>query len=166
MWLTFGCQGMRRIGECRKFVGVANAALVELQEVNKTNTLAPNADAYATLAERFKLLDQQVEQLGVSDPTLLQAVGDYRATLKETAAQAEIYANELRQHPQTSAPSEGAAGGSGPGDPETRPKATKPRTKAEQETARALSRSRTAMGKVLRSHKANVARIDALCQPK
>ncbi len=142
-----GCRGFSRIGECKRFVALANPAIAELQELDTRNQPTPKSEAYLKIAERLTTLDQQLEQLQVTDTQLVQAVSGYRSTLQRTIEYSKEYQKNLASLEQTT--------GDTPADKRRR-----------KRFERLLSKTRGEMDKVLRSHQASQARFEALCQPR
>lgn len=139
-----GCGQLSRIGECKRFVGLANPTAVELRALDSSNKIEPNSKAYKNLSERFSRFSKEITALGLQDKGLKEGVTAIRETLDAAAKESQHYADDLHDYEKLSA------------------EAPPNRQAAIQ---RKLKKTHSKMSQALRNYRTQVARINTLCQP-
>jgi hypothetical protein len=139
-----GCGQISRVSECRRFVTLANRSTAELQALDAPNQIVPEAIAYDRLALRFTRFASDIGSLRIKDPELAEAVSTVSATMNAASRDCRHYARELREH-------DGA-------DPD--------KAATSLHVRRKLKKTRTRVSQSLRTYRAQVARVNRVCQPQ
>lgn len=139
--VTFGCGSLSRIGECKKFVKLANESAAELRSMDLPNQIVPEPAAYKRLAKRFERFSSDIEGLKLKDKRLRDAAKGIQRTMEATAKECRSYAKDLADSERDD--------GSG--------------AKAAR---RRLDKTRDRVALSIKSYRAQVADVDSLCQPQ
>jgi hypothetical protein len=139
-----GCGQLSRIGECKRFVGLANPTAAELRALDSSNKIEPNSKAYKELSARFGRFSKEITALGLRDRSLKEGVTAIRETVDAAAKECQHYAEDLHDYEKLT-----------PEDPPNRQAAIQ----------RKLKKTHSKMTQALRNYRTQVVRINALCQP-